>query len=71
MDLSTIIGLLAGIGMIAVAIADAGGGLDIFTSGSAYLIVFVCFFGGDKSSPGVTKFTMKYNIKLSISGGEK
>ena len=39
MDLSTIIGLLAGIGMIAVAIADAGGGIDIFTSGSAYLIV--------------------------------
>ena len=39
MDLSTIIGLFAGIGMIAVAIADAGGGLDIFTSGSAYLIV--------------------------------
>ena len=39
MDLSTIIGLIAGVGMIITAIISSGGGIDIFTSGSAYLIV--------------------------------
>ena len=39
MDLSTIIGLIAGVGMIITAIVSSGGGIDIFTSGSAYLIV--------------------------------
>ena len=39
MDLSTIIGLITGVAMIIIAIIDSGGGIDIFTSGSAYLIV--------------------------------
>lgn len=39
MDLSTIIGLITGVAMIIIAIIDSGGGVDIFTSGSAYLIV--------------------------------
>ena len=38
MDLSTIVGLIAGIGMIIVAIITSGGGIDIFTSGSGHLI---------------------------------
>ena len=37
MDLSTIIGLVT-VNMIIIAIIDSGG-IDIFTSGSAYLIV--------------------------------
>lgn len=39
MDLSTIVGLITGVAMIIIAIIDSGGGVDIFTSGSAYLIV--------------------------------
>jgi len=39
MDLSTIIGLITGVAMIIIAIIDSGGGVEIFTSGSAYLIV--------------------------------
>lgn len=39
MDLSTIVGLITGVAMIIIAIMDSGGGVDIFTSGSAYLIV--------------------------------
>ena len=39
MDFSTIVGLITGVAMIVIAIIDSGGGVDIFTSGSAYLIV--------------------------------
>ena len=39
MDLSTVLGLLSGVIMIVIAIITSGGGIDIFTSGSAYLIV--------------------------------
>ena len=39
MDFSTIVGLITGVAMIIIAIIDSGGGVDIFTSGSAYLIV--------------------------------
>ena len=39
MDLSTVLGLIAGVTMIIIAIITSGGGIDIFTSGSAYLIV--------------------------------
>ncbi|MAV59067.1 MAG: motility protein A [Candidatus Marinimicrobia bacterium] len=39
MDFSTIVGLITGVAMIIIAIIDSGGGVEIFTSGSAYLIV--------------------------------
>ena len=39
MDLSTILGLVSGVSMIIVAIVTSGGGIDIFTSVSSYLIV--------------------------------
>ena len=39
MDFSTIVGLITGVAMIIIAIIDSGGGVDIFSSGSAYLIV--------------------------------